>query len=131
MREGMNENLPKISDNFSLTRRNLMRSLSFGDDRDLVIKLMLNRLEFMEEQCLPFEAAIKGRAKESKDVKIIMSIQGIDFHLASLLSSFIGDVNRFPSDNNLASSLGIVPVERSSYVKKRGRMSREGPSIAR
>jgi transposase len=131
-REGVNEKLPKMSDNFSLTRRNLMRSLSFGDQRDLVVKSMLDRLEFLEEQCVPFESVIKGRAKESKDVKIIMSVQGIDFYLASLLSSFIGDVNRFPSDNHLASALGIVPVEReSSDVKKRGRMSREGPSIAR
>lgn len=131
-REGVNEKLPKMSDNFSVTRRNLMRSLSFGDERDLVIKSMLDRLEFLEEQCLPFESAIKGRAKLSDDVKIIMSIQGIDFYLASLLSSYIGDINRFPSDNHLASALGIVPVERqSSDVKKRGRMSREGPSIAR
>ncbi|MHB8566063.1 MAG: IS110 family transposase [Nitrososphaerales archaeon] len=111
-REGVNENLPKMSDNFSATRRHLMRSLSFGDERDLVIKSMLDRLEFLEEQCVPFEAAIKARAKLSDDVKIIMSIQGIDFYLASLLSSYIGDVNRFPSDNHLASAFGIVPVER-------------------
>lgn len=131
-REGVNEKLPKMSDNFSVTRRNLMRSLSFGDERDLVIKSMLDRLEFLEEQCLPFESGIKGRAKLSDDVKIMMSIQGIDFYVASLLSSYIGDINRFPSDNHLASALGIVPVERqSSDVKKRGRMSREGPSIAR
>jgi transposase len=131
-REGVNEKLPKMSDNFSVKRRSLMRSLSFGDDRDLIIKSLLDRLEFLEEQCTPFESVIKVRAKESKDVKIIMSTQGIDFYLASLLSSFIGDVNRFPSDNHLASALGIVPVERqSSGVKKRGRMSREGPSIAR
>ncbi|MDG6907202.1 MAG: IS110 family transposase, partial [Nitrososphaerota archaeon] len=131
-REGVNEKLPKMRDNFSVKRRNLMRSMSFGDERDLVVKLMLDRLEFLEEQYVPFESAIKGRAKESKDVKIIMSAQGIDFYLASLLSSFIGDVNRFPSDNHLASALGIVPVERqSSDVKKIGRMSREGPGIAR
>jgi transposase len=131
-REGVNEKLPKMSDNFSVTRRNLMRSLSFGDERDLVVKSMLDRLEFLEEQCLPFESVIKGRAKLSDDVKIIMSIPGIDFYIASLLSSYIGDINRFPSDNHLASAFGIVPVEReSSGVKKMGRMSREGPSIAR
>jgi len=41
-------------------------------------------------------------------------------------------VNRFPSDDHLASSFGIVPVVRDSAdVKRRGRMSRDGPSIAR
>ncbi|MCL5068380.1 MAG: IS110 family transposase [Thaumarchaeota archaeon] len=131
-REGVNENLPKMSDNFSSTRRHLMRALSFGDERDLIMKTMLDRLEFLEGQCVPFEAAIKVRAKVSDDVKILMSVKGIDFYLASLLSSYIGDVNRFPSDNQLASAFGIVPVERqSSSVKKIGRMSREGPGVAR
>ena len=131
-REGLNEKLPEMSDNFSVKRRNLIRSMSLGDERDLVIKSMMDRLEFLEGQCVPFEASIRGRANESDDVKIIMCIQGIDFYLASLLSSFIGDVNRFPSDNHLASSFGIVPVEReSSGVKRMGRMSREGPTVAR
>lgn len=131
-REGLNEKLPQMSDNFSLKRRRAIRSLSLGDERDLVIKSMTDRLEFLEEQCIPFEAAIKGRAKENEDVKILMSIQGLDFYLASLLPSFIGDANRFPSDNELASSFGIVPAEReSSGVKKMGRMSREGPAMAR
>jgi transposase len=70
-REGVNEKLPKMSDNFSVTRRNLMRSMSFGDERDLVVKSMLDRLEFLEAQCLPFESVIKGRAKLSDDVKIL------------------------------------------------------------
>ena len=108
-----------------------MRSLSFGDERDLVIKSMLDRLEFLEDQCDPFESAIRSRAKESKDVKIIMSVQGIDFYLAALLSSYIGDVNRFPSDNHLASALGIVPVERQSLQCQKDRKNVEGRTFYR
>jgi transposase len=61
-----------------------------------------------------------------------LSVSRIDFYSASLLSSFNGDVNRFPSDGHLASAFGIVPIERESAdVKKRGRMSKDGPTIAR
>ncbi|HEX7031553.1 MAG TPA: transposase [Nitrososphaera sp.] len=39
-----------------------------------------------------------------------MSIGGVDYYLASLLSSYIGDVNRFPTDDHLASYFGMVPT---------------------
>lgn len=50
-----------------------------------------------------------------------MTIRGVDFYLASLISSFIGDVNRFPSDDHLASFLGIIPESRDSADVKRRR----------
>lgn len=61
-----------------------------------------------------------------------MTIPGIDFYLASPVSSYIGDVNRFPSDDHLASFFGIIPVSRdSASMKRRGHMSKDGPSIGR
>ena len=66
------------------------------------------------------------------DAKLLMTIRGVDFYLASLISSFIGDVNRFPSDDHLASYFGIIPESRdSANIKRRGRISKDGPSIAR
>ena len=38
-----------------------------------------------------------------------MSIPGIDYYLASLLSSYIGDVSRFETSDKLASFFGIIP----------------------
>jgi transposase len=66
----MNELLPKTKDNFSVKRRSAISAMNFGDERDIVIKSMMDRLEFLEEQCSPFEASIRGRAKDSEDVKI-------------------------------------------------------------
>jgi transposase len=61
-----------------------------------------------------------------------MTITGVDFYLASLISSFVGDVNRFPSDDHLASFFGIVPTSRdSANVKRRGKMTKDGSSTAR
>jgi len=131
-REDAYQPLPQTSDRFSDARRHAILSLKFNDDRDLVLKTMMERLQFLENQCIPLDDKIRKTAKRSDDVKLIMTIPGVNFYLASLISSFTGDVNRFPSDDHLASSFGIVPVTRdSAHIKRRGRMSRDGPSIAR
>jgi transposase len=131
-REGLHSSLPKTRDNFSVRRRRAIHSLKFHDKRDLVLRTMMDRLQFLEAQCIPLEDSIRENAKESVDVKLLMSITGVDYYLASLLSSFIGDVNRFPSDDHLASFFGIVPTSRDSAdVKRRGKMTKDGSSIAR
>jgi transposase len=131
-REGVYDSLSKTKDNFSVKRREAIRSLRFNDERDLVLGTMMDRLEFLEWQCLPLEESVRENAKLSDDVRLLMSITGVDYYLASLTSSFIGDVNRFPSDDHLASFLGIVPTSRDSAdVKRRGRMTKNGSSIAR
>jgi len=120
------------TENFSASRREAILALRFNDDRDLVLRTMMDRLSFLEGQCPPLEDRIRKMARESDDVKLLMTVRGVDFYLASLISSFIGDVNRFPSDGHLASLLGIIPESKDSgKMTRRGRMSKDGPSIAR
>ena len=130
-REDVYNSLPKTSDKFSVQRRLAIEALRFSDDRDLVIKAMIRKLKFLETERPPLEERIRQVAKESDDVKILMSIQGVNFYLASLYSSFAGDVKRFPDDDHLNSFFGIIPVSRDSGDKRRGRMSKAGSSIAR
>ena len=93
---------------------------------------MMDRLEFMERQTEPLSKRIKAIIGESNDVRLLMTIPGFDFYLASLLSSYIDDANRFPSFDHLASYFGIIPETRdSSSIKRREKMSKSGPSIAR
>lgn len=131
-REGLFKDLPQSTDNFSKERRKAMRALSFGDDRDLILSTMATRLESVEKLIPPLEKRIKAQAKESEDVRLLMSIPGANFYLASLVSSYIGDVKRFPDADHLASFFGIVPTEKNSSSKKRvGRMTKDGPSNSR
>lgn len=131
-REGVYGSLPMSRKNFSVRRRVAISSLKFEDDRDLVLKTMIDRLEFMERQCEPLEERIRKNARENRYVKIIMSVPGIDYYLASLYASYIGDPHRFPSFDHVASFLGIIPESRdSANVRRRGKMSKDGPSTAR
>ena len=131
-REGVNEFFPQTEDNYSVARRKALHSFSFGDTRDMVLKTMVDRLEFLEGQCAPLEEEIRRNARESEDVRLLMSIRGVDYYSASLYSYIVGDANRFPDDDHLASYLGIIPAQHeSSGVKRMGRMSKEGPSLGR
>ncbi len=131
-REGVYDSLPETGDNFSIKRRRAIDSLRFHDNRDLVLCTMMDRLEFLEGQCIPLEYSVRENARVNDDVKLLMSIPGVDYYLASLISSFIGDVGRFPSDDHLASFFGIVPTSRDSAgVKRRGKMTKDGSSTAR
>lgn len=131
-REGIYDSLPRTGDSFSVKRRGAIHSLRFNDNRDLVLGTMMDRLEFLEKQCIPLEDRVRENARLSDDVRLLMTIRGVDFYLASLISSFIGDVNRFPSDDHLASFFGIVPTSRdSANVKRRGKMTKDGASTAR
>jgi len=80
-REGVYETLPKTEDNFSLARRQAIRSSRFDDNRDLVMNTMMERLEFLEAQCMSLEDEIRRAARQSDDVRLIMTIPGVDFYL--------------------------------------------------
>ena len=131
-REDLFKDLPKASDNFSEKRRDAMKAIRFDNPKDLVLHTMIERLEFFEKQCVLIEKEIKRAAKDSPDARLLMSIPGIDYFLASLLSSYIGDVRRFDNADKLASFFGVVPSNHdSSSIVRRGRMSKEGARTAR
>ena len=75
-REGLFDSLPESSENFSDKRRKAMESIRFNNDKDVVLKTMLDRLKFLEDQITPLEERIKSRARESEDVKLLMTIPG-------------------------------------------------------
>ena len=109
-----------------------MNAIKFGNQKDLVLRSMLERLSFYEQQAFTLDQEIRKNAKVSEDVKLLISIPGIDFYLASLLSSYIGDIKRFQSSDKLASFFGIVPANRdSSSIVRRGHMSKDGARTAR
>jgi transposase len=107
--------------------RKAMKKIRFDNEKDIIFKNMLLQLKFYEKQCRPIDKCIKIIAKGTEDVKILMSIPLIDYYLACLLSSYIGDVHRFDSNDKLAAFFGIIPsIKESSTIKKSGHMSNEG-----
>ncbi len=66
-------------------------------------------------------------SNDSEDVRLLMSIPGIDYYSAVLICSEIGDISRFPSHNKLASWTGLVPsMHQSGTSFYNGRITKEG-----
>src|SRR5579875_2355483 len=57
-REDVYRTLPNTYENWSIVRRKAIEQIRFGDDRDFVLKMMLERLKFYENQCKPVEDRI-------------------------------------------------------------------------
>ncbi len=64
---------------------------------------------------------------DSEEIRLLMSIPGIDYYSAVLIHSEIGDISRFPSHNKLASWTGLVPsMHQSGTSFYNGRITKEG-----
>lgn len=65
--------------------------------------------------------------KDNEDVRLLMSIPGIDYYSAVLIHSEIGDISRFSSHNKLASWVGLVPsMHQSGTSFYTGKITKEG-----
>ncbi len=70
----------------------------------------------------------KYASLDNKDVKILLSITGIDIFSAMLISTEIVDVRRFSTPWKLVSYAGLAPSTRESSGKtKTGKITKQGP----
>ncbi|MFQ5976092.1 MAG: transposase, partial [Candidatus Hydrothermarchaeales archaeon] len=73
------------------------------------------------------EVSIAEESIESEDVRLLMSIPGIDYYTAMLFINEIGDIKRFSSAAKLVSWLGLAPrVHQSGGTGYNGRITKEG-----
>ncbi len=93
----------------------------------LILAAELRHVEALNQLIEEAEAAIAKESVESEDVKLPMSIPGVDYYTAMLFTSEIGDMQRFSSASKLVSWLGMVPrVRQSSERSYSGRITKQG-----
>ncbi|MEM4090018.1 MAG: transposase [Thermoplasmatales archaeon] len=92
----------------------------------------MDRLELYESQVAKLESEIRRGAKANDDVRILMSIPGMDYYPAAPISPYIGIVHRSSNADKLTVFFGIVPSKKdSSSIMRRDHMSKEGSAEAR
>lgn len=70
---------PESVDNFSRKRRDAMKAIRFGNQKDLVLKTMPDRLAFHEKRAFTIELEIRKNAKVWNTVKLLIGIPGINY----------------------------------------------------
>lgn len=92
----------------------------------------LRLIESINVEIKEASRTISKEALNSEDAKLLMTIPGISFYSALLISSEIGDVTRFPDSFHLVSFAGLAPSTYSSGGRTtHGRITKSGSPYLR
>ena len=109
---------------------NSYNNLNYSDR--IVLRSLLSDMSSIKEREREIEAEISSRADNSNDIKLLMTIPGINFYTAAGILSEIGSVSRFENKLKFASYTGLIPREHSSGEKVvKGHITKHGPSLLR
>jgi transposase len=104
-----------------------LKNLKLPQAEALILDTYIRQLESLKKLIRELEIAIAQEAVEDEDVRLLMTIPGLDYYIAMLFMSEIGDIERFPSSRKLVSWLGLAPrVIQSGEKCYHGRITKMG-----
>jgi transposase len=122
----------EFSDMFGVSGLKWLKTLELDVLDLLILENYLVHIEAINLQMDKVDVAIKERACEDEDVRLLMSLPGIDVRTALLLKSEIGPIGRFEDYKHLVSWAGMAPrVHQSGNVEWNGAITKCGSSILR
>ena len=105
-------------------------NLNYSDR--IVLRSLLNDISFIKNREREIETQISSISDKGNDIKLLMTIPGINFYTAAGILSEIGTINRFLNKEKFASYTGLIPSEYSSGTKTvKGHITKHGPSLLR
>jgi transposase len=109
-----------------------LKGLKLSSVDDAVLKSDLGVLKVFDEQIGYVESEIASVALKDSNVELLITIPGIDFYSAMVLSSEIGSIGRFSADKKLVAWAGMAPsLRQSGSVLRVGRITKEGNKMVR
>jgi transposase len=121
----------ELTDIFGKSGLTWLKTLNISTIDRLIMNTTLAAIENINLQIDSISKEITKYAWDSDDVKILLSMTGIDVFSAMLIAVEIVDVKRFSSPWKLVSYAGLAPSTRESSGKtKTGRITKQGsPSL--
>lgn len=104
-----------------------LRSRNILQHDRLILDGNLRILEAVNEQIKAVDIQIAKEAVNEDQVKLLMTMPGVDYYSAMIILSEIGDVKRFPDPGRLTAWAGLVPSLHQSGEKEwTGRITKRG-----
>lgn len=92
-----------------------------------ILRSCMNNLFHLGPEIKLVSDHIASVVEEREEVRLLMTIPGIDVYSAALIVAEIGDIQRFPTYKHLCSYAGIIPsVHRSGKIVRYGRITKQG-----
>jgi transposase len=105
--------------------KSITEELSMVDQH--ILDANLRQIQLLSQLIDEVELKIAEESVESDDVKLLMTIPGVNYYTALLFISEIGVIERFPESNKLVSWLGLAPrVHQSGDTRYNSRITKEG-----
>jgi transposase len=96
------------------------------------IDTLLRLLDALGLEQAQVQTEVDRRGFASDDIKLLMSLPGVDVTIAQALVAAIGSIARFDSPGRLAAYFGLVPsVHQSAEHTYHGRITKQGNTNAR
>jgi transposase len=122
----------EYSDMFGKSGIAWMMALDFSELDRLLLENHLSLIESINLQIRKVDDVIKRKACEDEDVRLLLSLTGIDVYAALLIRSEVGPISRFSSYKKLISWAGLAPsVYQSGNVEYTGRITKRGSGMLR
>lgn len=105
--------------------KSIKEELSWVDG--LTLEANLRQIELLNQLIDEADLRIALEAADSEDVRLLMTIPGVDYYTALLILTEIGDIHRFPGPEKLVSWIGLAPrVHQSGEKLRSGAITKEG-----
>jgi transposase len=109
-----------------------LRSLTFDDARQLMVRTLLDELVFVDERIVEVERQLDVTAATQPNVALLRTIPGVGPRTAEAIVAFADGADRFPDRKRFVSYFGMTPTEDSSgLIQRHGHISKRGPSVVR
>jgi len=104
-----------------------LESLQLQGVDQTVLNSNLALLKALDEQIKTVTVEIAKTACNEEDIRILITMPGIDFYSAMVIASEIGDVKRFPTQWKLVAYAGLAPSQhQSGEYERRGGITKQG-----
>ena len=122
----------QYSDLFGKGGMQWLRSLELLSLDRLMLDNYLRHIESLNEQIERVDEEIRGKASRDEDVRLLLSMTGIDIYTALLIRSEIGSIDRFPDYKRLVSWAGLAPsLHQSGNMEYHGAITKQGSRMLR
>jgi transposase len=122
----------EYSDMFGKSGMKWLKALELPPLDKLILDNHLTHLESLNQQIDRVDEEVHSKACEDEDVRLLLSLTGIDVYSALVIRSEIGSINRFADYKKLVSWAGLAPsLHQSGNVEYHGSITKQGSKMLR
>ncbi|MHC4469563.1 MAG: IS110 family RNA-guided transposase, partial [Planctomycetota bacterium] len=109
-----------------------LRTLELDEEGRMMIDSDLRVIESFDREIALLDDLLVKRAYADPRARLLVTLPGVDLHVAVALLAALGDIHRFPSGAHAASYLGLVPrTKQSAHHCYHGPITKAGNVHAR